>query len=51
MKIVNGAYRGEEAVLESMDEKHFCCSVSIKHVSGLILTYIVFQSLMIDRVS
>ena len=30
VKIVNGAYRGEEAILEAIDEKHFCCSVSLK---------------------
>ncbi|XP_005100588.1 DNA/RNA-binding protein KIN17 [Aplysia californica] len=29
--VVNGAYRGEEATLEAMDEKRFCCSVAIKH--------------------
>ncbi|OWF36588.1 DNA/RNA-binding protein KIN17-like [Mizuhopecten yessoensis] len=28
--IVNGAYRGYEAVLESIKEKKFCCTVSIK---------------------
>ncbi|XP_069141286.1 DNA/RNA-binding protein KIN17-like [Argopecten irradians] len=28
--IVNGAYRGYEAVLESINEKKFCCNVSIK---------------------
>jgi len=30
VKIVNGAYRGEEAILDALDEKHFCCSVSLK---------------------
>lgn len=29
VKIVNGAYRGYDAVLESIDEKKFCCTVSI----------------------
>ncbi|KAK7484121.1 hypothetical protein BaRGS_00024610 [Batillaria attramentaria] len=27
--VVNGAYRGEEAILESIDEKKFCCSIRI----------------------
>ncbi|XP_052676740.1 DNA/RNA-binding protein KIN17-like [Crassostrea angulata] len=29
VKIVNGAYRGYDAVLESIEEKKFCCTVSI----------------------
>lgn len=33
VKIVNGAYRGYDAVLESIEEKKFCCSVSIHSVS------------------
>uniref|UniRef100_A0A0B7A2H7 DNA/RNA-binding protein Kin17 WH-like domain-containing protein n=1 Tax=Arion vulgaris TaxID=1028688 RepID=A0A0B7A2H7_9EUPU len=31
LMVVNGAYRGEEATLDSMDVDHFCCTVSIKH--------------------
>lgn len=29
--IVNGAYRGEEATLEAIDENKFCCSIMISH--------------------
>jgi hypothetical protein len=38
--IVNGAYRGEEAILESIDEKKFSCSVTIANVS--IYIYFLF---------
>ncbi|KAK2192597.1 hypothetical protein NP493_26g05047 [Ridgeia piscesae] len=31
--VVNGAYRGSEAVLTAVDEKHFCCSIKIETVS------------------
>ena len=33
VKIVNGAYRGHDAVLEEINEKKFCCTVSIASVS------------------
>ena len=31
--IVNGAYRGSEATLQSLNEEKFCCTVTIKQVS------------------
>ena len=31
--IVNGAYRGQEAILQDMNEKKFSCTVSIKSVN------------------
>lgn len=37
--IVNGAYRGEEATLESIDEKKFCCSLRLSQ--GLLKGRIV----------
>ena len=40
VKIVNGAYRGQIAVLESMEEKSFSCTVSLKEVSGSFNTSI-----------
>lgn len=33
VKIVNGAYRGYDVVLEFIEEKKFCCSVFIYFVS------------------
>ena len=35
--VVNGAYRGEEATLESLDEKKFCCSIRISQVRRCVL--------------
>ena len=45
--IVNGAYRGEEAVLEAMDEKHFCCTVSIKHgpLKGRVIHDVMYEDI------
>ena len=31
--VVNGAYRGSEATLMVLDEKHFCCSIQLSQVS------------------
>jgi len=33
LQIVNGAYRGETAILESIDEKKFSCTVFLSAVS------------------
>lgn len=33
--VVNGAYRGSEAVLTVVDEKNFCCSIKIETVSKI----------------
>ena len=32
--VVNGAYRGEVATLEGLDEKNFSCSVKLSQVKG-----------------
>lgn len=34
--IVNGAYCGEKAALESIDEKNFCCNIILKSVSPVL---------------
>lgn len=45
--IVNGAYRGEEAILESIDEKKFSCSVSIANgpLKGRIINGIEYEDI------
>jgi DNA/RNA-binding protein KIN17 len=46
--VVNGAYRGEEATLESIDVSNFCCTISIK--SGLLKGRVV-ESVQYEDVS
>lgn len=45
--IVNGAYRGEEGVLESINERKFCCTVSIKSgtLRGRVLEKIPYEDI------
>lgn len=47
--IVNGSFLGEIAALESIDEKNFCCSVSLKSVS-VLLYFLYFESLSLVTV-
>lgn len=39
VKIVNGAYRGEEAILESLDADNFCVTLKIATVCILQTAY------------
>ena len=43
MLVLNGAYRGSEAVLLGLDEDTFSCSVRINSVSVLFLSRTRFQ--------
>lgn len=45
--IVNGAYRGEEAILESIDEKKFSCSVNIANgpLKGRVINHIEYEDI------
>ncbi|CAL1539046.1 unnamed protein product [Lymnaea stagnalis] len=45
--VVNGAYRGEEATLDAIDEKNFCCTVTLKHgpLTGRVLTKIQYEDI------
>ncbi|XP_059150413.1 DNA/RNA-binding protein KIN17-like [Physella acuta] len=45
--VVNGAYRGEEATLDAIDEKHFCCSIIIKHglLTGRVVNGVQYEDI------
>ena len=41
--VVNGAYRGETAILEDINEKKFCAKVSISAVGFLLFYFILID--------
>ncbi|KAI8781936.1 DNA/RNA-binding protein KIN17 [Biomphalaria glabrata] len=45
--VVNGAYRGEEATLEAIDEKNFSCTITIKHglVAGRVVSGVQYEDI------
>lgn len=47
VKIVNGAYRGQEAILESINEKKFSCSVTISTgpMKGRLIENVEYEDL------
>ncbi|KAK7102717.1 DNA/RNA-binding protein KIN17-like [Littorina saxatilis] len=47
VKVVNGAYRGEEATLESLDEKTFSCSIRLSQglLKGRVLQGIQYEDI------
>ncbi|XP_048743844.2 DNA/RNA-binding protein KIN17-like [Ostrea edulis] len=47
VKIVNGAYRGHNAVLDSIDEKKFCCTVSIHSgpLNGRVIDNVEYEDI------
>ncbi|KAH9494684.1 hypothetical protein Btru_020198 [Bulinus truncatus] len=45
--VVNGAYRGEEATLDAIDENKFSCTITIKHglVQGRVVTGVQYEDI------
>lgn len=47
MRIVNGAYRGADAILLELDEKRFCCKLKIDQglLKGRIIDGVSYEDL------